>query len=172
MQQHGVAFTLTVQARSNVHLAVRTSQTSRRPGGTATILATLTDFGIPLASSAAVTASVDIPGGSTLTLALDETEPGIYTAGLPTPVAGIYRVLVSAQGSTLHAEPFTREELRTLAVWHAGDDRPPSSTDPGRGTDLCDLLNCILEHGTFDAMAKRAGIDLDPLRKCVHEICR
>lgn len=173
VQQHGIAFTVTVQARSNVRLAVSTAQSSRRPGGTATITATLTDFGIPLAASADVTARVEHPDGTNSTLGLTETEPGRYTATLPTPAPGVYRVLVSARGATLHGEPFTREELRTLAVWRGGDDRPSTTPRPVRSDpDLCELLRCLVGGPSLERALARAEIDIDEVRRCIGSACR
>jgi hypothetical protein len=170
IRQHGLPFTVTVQARSNVHLDVATPQRSRRPGGNATIRATLTDFGIPLASAASVVANVRQPNGTTSTVALSETEPGVYEVTVPTLVAGVYRVLVTASGTTLHGEPFTREQVRTIAVWNAGDDQPPS-TGTGTPGDWCVLLKCLVGSGAFDELAKRNGIDLAVVEKCLHSSC-
>jgi Common central domain of tyrosinase/von Willebrand factor type A domain len=170
IRQHGIPVTVTIQARSNVRLDVTTSQTSRTPGTTAHLRATLTDFGIPLASSASVTATVRRPDGATSTLALTETDPATYDADLDTPVVGVYRVLVTAAGTTLHGEPFTREELRTLAVWKGGDDRPPTTDDRG-SSNLCDLVKCLVGSGAFDDAAKQHGIDLTAVEKCIRTVC-
>jgi len=172
LERHGVGFTVTVQARSNVRMSVATSRASRRPGGTANVSAMLTDFGIPLASSARVTARVDAPDGSVSTFTLAEYEPGRYAAQVPTEAAGVHRVLVTARGQTLRGEPFTREQLRTLAVWNGGDDRPPTSHDPGTGRPgLCELLKCLLSGRSVAEAAKRAGIDLDEIRACLDKTC-
>lgn len=171
MERHGVGFTVTIQARSNVRLSAATSRSSRRPGSVATVAATLTDFGIPLGSSASVTARMEGPEGvSTLTLA--EEEPGRYAARFTTKSAGVYRILVTAKGQTLRGEPFTREQLRTLGVWSKGDDRPPTSHDPGTTKPgLCDLLKCLLSRRSLEKAAKRAGIDLDEVRACLDKTC-
>lgn len=171
LERHGVGFTLTVQAHSNVRLTVSTSQSSRRPGTTATITTTLTDFGIPLAASASVTAHVEAPDGAASTVTLREQDVGRYVAGVPTPTAGVYRILVTARGQTLRGEPFTREQLRTLAVWNGGDDRPPTTENPGTKPDLCDLLRCVLSGGSLAEAVKRAGIDLDELTACLDKTC-
>ena len=172
LEGHGVPFTVTVQARSNVRLNVTTSRPSRRPGSVATLTATLTDFGIPLGSSARVTARVDEPGGVVSTVVLVEAEAGRYAGQVSTESAGVYRILVSAQGNTLRGEPFTREQLRTLAVWSKGDDRAPSSQDPATGRpSLCDLLKCLLSGRSLEEAAKRAGIDLDEVRACLDKTC-
>jgi hypothetical protein len=172
LERHGVGFTVTVQARSNVRLSVRAAQTSRRPGGIATVTATLTDFGIPLASSAKVTAWVDAPDGSLSTITLAEQEPGQYRADVPTNAPGVYRLRVTAAGHTLRGEPFKREQLRTLAVWRAGDDPRPPTQDPGTARPgLCDLLECLLSGRSLAEAASRAGIDLDEVRRCLDETC-
>lgn len=174
LERHGVAFTVTVQARSSVRLSVTTDRSSRRPGGTAIVTATLSDFGIPLAASAAVTARVDAPDGAVSTVTLAEAEPGRYVAEVPTTAAGVHRVLVTARGRTLRAEPFTREQLRTLAVWRRGDDRPPTSPDSGAGADraaLCELLRCLVSGPSLEKAAKRAGVDLGEVRACLDRSC-
>ncbi|HZB41221.1 MAG TPA: hypothetical protein VE487_09665, partial [Ilumatobacter sp.] len=168
--QHGLPFTVTVQARTNVHLDVATHQSSRLPGGNATIRSTLTDFGIPLTSAASVVANVRQPNGATSTIALTETDSGTYEAAVPTLVAGVYRVLVTASGTTLHGEPFRREQVRTLAVWNAADDQPPS-TGTGTPGDWCDLLKCLVGSGALDELAKRSGIDLAAVEKCLRSSC-
>ena len=169
MERHGVGFTATIQARSNVRLSVATSRPSRRPGSVAAVTATLTDFGIPLGSSGSVVARLDGPDGVS-NLTLTEEEPGRYGALFPTKSAGVHRILVTARGQTLRGEPFTREQLRTLGVWSKGDDRPPTSHDPGLAKpNLCDLLNCLLSGRSLEEAAKRAGIDLDEVRACLDE---
>ena len=172
LERHGVGFSVTVQARSNVRLSVATAQASRRPGGTATVTAALSDFGIPLASSARVTARIDAPGGSVSIVTLVEHEPGQYVAEVPTNAPGVHRVLVTASGQTLRGEPFTREQLRTLAVWSAGDERPPTSHDPGTDRPgLCELLKCLFSGRSLAEATKRAGIDVDEIRRCLDSAC-
>ena len=172
LERHGVGFTVTIQARSNVRLTVDTSRSSRRPGSTATLTATLTDFGIPLGSSARVSARVDGPDGSVSILTLTEHQPGRYVAQVPTEAPGVHRILVSARGQTLRGEPFTREQLRTLGVWAAGDDRPPTSPEPGTTRPgLCELLKCLLSGRSLEKAAKRAGIDLGEIRACLDKTC-
>jgi hypothetical protein len=84
----------------------------------------------------------------------------------------VYRILVTARGQTLRGEPFTREQLRTLTVWNGGDDRPPTTENPGTTKpDLCDLLRCVLSGGSLAEAAKRAGIDLDELTACLDKTC-
>ena len=176
LKTHGLAYTLSVQARSSLHLAVHASQPSRRPGGSALLLATLTEAAIPLSHSAAVTARVTDPLGGVSVMTLAEVDGGVYSGTVPTPVAGVYRVLVRAEGATLRGHRFTREELRTLGAWVGGDDRP-APVDPGhdagteRGPDWCRLLLCWLGDERLGRFLKERGIDPERLARCVAEVC-
>jgi hypothetical protein len=172
LSTHGVPFTLTVQARSAVRLDVTLTRTSRRPGSSARITATLTDAGIPLGHTSMVEARVTRPNGNTFTIRLTEEEDGIFGAVIDTPQAGVYRVLVRAAGTTLRGEPFTREELRTLGVWTRGDAPPeqPGPTQP-TGLDLCHLVGCLLDDRGIERWAKERGIDLERLRACIKRRC-
>jgi len=115
------------------------------------------------------------PDGIELTLGLAEAEPGVYTAEVPTSIAGVYRVLVRAYGADLRGTKFTREELRTLAVWARGDEPPPIVIDPARPSghqlDLCLLLQCLLKDEGVQAMLKRNEVDPDVVRRCVKRAC-
>jgi hypothetical protein len=172
LRAHGVPFTLTVQSRTGVRMAITTTQSSRRPGGMASVAVELTQAGIPLAHAAAVTAEVTIPGGSIQTVPLTEFADGRYAAEFATPSAGVYRVLVRAKGATLRGVPFTREGLRTIGVWTRGDDRGGEPTGPAGGLDACGFLTCLIESGAFKEAAARAGVNLDIVRKCLDRFCR
>ncbi|MGH9189943.1 MAG: tyrosinase family protein [Acidimicrobiales bacterium] len=173
---HGVPFTLSVQARSALRLDVSIAQASRRPGSPARLIATLTDSGIPLGGSAAVTAVVTAPGGATSVVRLGEDEPGRFIADLATYEAGVYRVLVRASGDDLRGTAFLREELRTAAVWARGDDPSPAVVDPspdrGDGLDPCRLLACLLGIDGVRGALERHGIDPDEVAACVKRTCR
>lgn len=173
LRAHGVPFTLTVQSRTSVRMAVQTTQSSRRPGGVARVTAELTQAGIPLAHAAAVTADVTMPSGALQTVIMTEIADGRYSVEFATPAAGVYRALVRAKGVTLRGVPFTREGLRTVGAWTRGDDRddhPAGSGGPG-GLDLCGFLTCLIENGALKDAAERAGIDLDLVRKCLDRHC-
>jgi hypothetical protein len=167
---HGVPFTLTVQARSALALTVDLSQTSRKPGSSGHLVAHLTDSGIPLVGSASVSAEVTPPGGGTYTvpMALDGEQ---YVAEIGTTVSGVYRVRIVASGGDLRGQPFTREELRTLAVWARGDDAPPVVIDPGGHGRNCELLKCLLHHDDIRAWLKRHEINPETVEKCLDKIC-
>jgi len=169
LDAHGLPFILSVQARSSLRFRVSVAQPSRVPGSTATLTATLTESGIPL-GQAAVTAMISAPDAISWTLPLAEVEDGIYRTPVQTAGAGIYRTRVRAEGYSLRDERFTREELRTIAVWARGDDRPPR---PGAdGLDLCGLLACLLDDDALGIVARKHEVDVERLRTCLKRHCR
>ena len=118
------------------------------PGSTARLEAVLTDSGVPLSRSASVRARITGPDGTLSSRTLVEGDPGVHAGSIPTTISGVYRVLVDAGGTDLRGSRFSREELRTVAVWARGDDQPPLVIDPGSATggglDACQLLACVL----------------------------
>ena len=173
---HGVPYTVSVQARSALRMTAEISQQSRLPGHPGRLEVTLTDSGVPLAGQAAVHAQVTSPTGTATTVTLSETGPGGYRGEIPTSVSGVYRILVTATGADLRGTRFTREELRTLAVWARGDDSPPVITDPGpgggqSGLDVCGLLLCLLRDDGIRELLKRHEIDPDVVGRCVKRAC-
>lgn len=173
IKTHGVPFTLSVQARSALRLGVALTQGSRLPGTSAVLTATLTDSGIPV-SSAGINAVVTGPGGGQAVLPLTAAEPGVFALPIPTSDPGVYRVLVRAAGADLRGTAFTREELRTFAVWARGDEAPPLVIDPRPGRDLdgCALLLCLLEQDGVRRLLERNKIDPDRVAACVKSACR
>lgn len=175
IKSQGVPFTVSVQARSALLMRTDISQTSRRPGAPGQVRATLTDSGIPLDHSTVVVARTTEPDGSRRIIPMHRTEPGTYTATIRTAQPGVYQVLVSAVGSDLRGTPFTREELRTLAVWSRGDDAPPFTIDltSGGGThlDLCGLLNCLLQDDGLRKLLERHEVNPDTVQRCARNAC-
>ena len=90
------------------------------------------------------------------------------------PAAGIYRFDIRAEGPSARGRPFTREQIRTAAVWRGGDRSFPSAeTDPNRPPDrLCRVLACLLRQKSFVESLQRAGVDVRALRRCLQELCR
>lgn len=167
---HGIPFTLTVQAWSSLRLAVTVDRASRRPGSSATLTATLTESGIPLGKRATVHADVTAPDDELSIRQLTEVEDGVFRGTVDTPAAGVYRVLVRAEGWSLRNDRFTRQELRTLATWSRGDERtvPPDERDD---LDLCGLLRCLLDDDGIVKVARERGVDVQRLRRCVKRHC-
>jgi hypothetical protein len=176
VRQYGVPFSLTVQSRSSVHMNVDVAQPSRRPGGSANLHATLTQAGIPLGYRARVWVDVTGPTGQQSRIGLDSSGDGTYQATVPTAAAGVYRLLVRSEGATFGGTPFTREALRTVAVWNRGDDTDyPRSPDAGTGTrqpDICGLLACLLRERSVAKVLKAQGFDPASMLKCVEKNCR
>lgn len=97
-----------------------------------------------------------------------EVEAGRFRVQVPTASAGVYRALVHADGHSLRGTRFTREELRTAAVWAKGDQRPEP---PAATTDWCAVLRCWLHNDSVVKFLKGKGIDADALHRCVDEHC-
>lgn len=178
IRTHGVPFTLSVQARSALRLSVEVTQTSRRPGTTASVRAVLTDSGVPLVGSARVEADVTDPTGAVLRVPLvpDPADGAAYLGSVSTASPGVYRILVRAVGGDLRNMPFTREELRTVAVWARGDDSPPMVIDPASpaeaGLDTCALLLCLLHDDGVRRLLERSEVDVDAVASCIKRACR
>lgn len=105
---------------------------------------------------------------------LVEREPGVRVGDVTTDVGGVYRVLVRGAGEDLRGQPFTREELRTVAVWARGDDPSPVVIDEGSsdGLEACELLRCLLAiAGVRDQLAHHK-IDPGHVLRCVETACR
>ncbi len=172
IKSYGIPYTLSVQARSSLRMDVSLSQSSRLPGSTGRLRATLTDSGIPLDHSAVVAAKITDPTGAVSYSRLIRVEPGVYRADIPTTVSGVYQILTSAVGVDLRGTPFTREELRTLAVWARGNEQPPIVINPGgQHFDPCDFLNCLLSNDGIRRFLAQHEIDSDSIRKCVEAAC-
>lgn len=156
-------------------MRVDVTQQSRLPGTPGRVRAALTDSGIPLGDSVTVRATVTAPDGTQSTIPMPPTEPGVFAAPVPTSSSGVYPILVRAEGADLHGVQFTREELRTLAVWTRGDDPPPVVIEPGRETgthvDTCGLLLCLLRDDGIIRWLEKNDIDAKRLTECVRAAC-
>jgi hypothetical protein len=129
-----VPFSLVVHAYSAVSFDVDLQQKSFEPGAEVTLVATLTQSGLPLV---AAKVWVETPGKETSgeRVALEPTEdPGVFTVTLPLRRPGVAELRVRARGRTRSGTPFTRERVLTAAVWRGGDTPPERPrTDPDRG---------------------------------------
>ncbi|MDX6227178.1 MAG: hypothetical protein QOI76_568 [Frankiales bacterium] len=164
---NGARYSLNVYASSNLRLSAGLSQPSVEPGTSATITATLTEYGLPVEHRAHVVAHANGPTGPQ-TISLTEGSSGLFSGQLPTPLPGVYQVRVVAEGLTLRSVPFTREQL-LVAVCIPGGDRPSQPPRDGGSHDLCDFIDCLSEVGA--KFLVRNGISPDELRRCVHEHC-
>jgi murein tripeptide amidase MpaA len=133
----GVPYSVIVQARTSLTMAASLTQPSYEPGTRLDLRAVLTEIGLPVEGRGHVRAEVKRPDGSQVTVALAETEPGVFEGSTPAPLAGIYPVRFRAAGSTLRGFRFTREQIRSGLAWRG--EAPPRR---GRGWD--DLLRRLL----------------------------
>lgn len=172
-QTHGARYNVSVQTWSNLKMTVGIEQTGFEPGATLSFRATLTEYELPVERRARVDVELIRPGGSTVTLAMSETGPGIFEVSTVAAWSGIYQARIKATGSTLRGSPFTREHLLSTAVWNGGDDpyRPPEHD----GSDWCDVLACLLGERILTPELRRrlerAGVDIDALQECLGGRC-
>lgn len=170
--QHGLPYSLLVHTYSNLRMETTLSQSSFVPGASLLLRAVLTEYGVPVDHRAAVQVLVKDPGGVKRTVGLTETAPGIFECTVPTSIAGCYELRVMATGRTLRNRAFTREAVRTGAVWIGGEQPPPSSTGQGQvGEVIRDLLCCGLSERVIRPELRRRlaaiGFDVDALQKCI-----
>ena len=134
----------------------------------------LTEYGGPFRGSATSMADVTLPSGATDTIALTAKGGGAFGLTMTAQYPGIYRFRVRAHGMSARGRPFTREERRTGAVW-IGGDRPVTPTRDGDGSDLRDLICCLVKTGALTpkllTRLKKQGVDIDRLRLCLQRLC-
>lgn len=171
---HGMRFSFTVQAYSNLRMRALLAQTSNEPGATLTVRAVLTEYGLPVASRALCGAELTRPDGTSATLGMPEIEPGVFERTVTASLPGIYRFRVVGAGKTLRGRPFTREQTLTGAVWKGGDAKPPTLKDDPSARDdrFCRLIDCLLHEKTIQATLRKAGVNLDELLRCLEDYCR
>jgi hypothetical protein len=159
----GIRYEALVHARSDVEMTVSLSQDSLKPGAKVTLRVRLAQYAsIPL-DGARVTARVTHPDGAVVNLTLPGAGDGVYESAFFAGVAGVYTVRMTSQGQTLRGFFFTREAVRTAAVWARGDAPPPTGQNEG----VCEKLRCLLESGALNPdVLKRLGFDIERALKC------
>jgi len=177
--QHGLPYSLLVHSYSNLRMTTTLSQSGFAPGANLLLRVMLTEYGVPVDRRATVSALVTDPGGVQRAVQLAETAPGVFECGVSTTLAGTYGMRVTARGRTLRNRAFTREAVRTGAVWIGGDRPAPSSSDGGgvRADEIiCKLLHCVLSGWVIQPELRKrltaAGLDVDGLLKCVGGACK
>lgn len=171
---HGVPYSLTARAWSDLNLRATVSQNSHEPLATLAIRAVLTEYDVPVDHRASVGAELVRPDGTQTTLALQEVEPGIFEGSTIATLSGVYRFRVLAAGTTFRGAPFTREQLVTASVWRGGDQPAPTG-DGGRdstSSGWCCFLHCLLRTKGVRERLEREGIDLHALDRCAEACCR
>ena len=89
--------------------------------------------------------------------------------------------MMKADGYSLRGRAFTREQIRSAAVWRGGNQPPPdsSSTDGhewmGAGCSFCEVIRCLLSEKVISLEYRKRlrehGLDLDALAECLRECC-
>ena len=172
---HGARYSVVIQTYSNLRMTAGVEQSSFKPGADLRFQAALTEYGIPVEKRARIDVELTRPGGSVVTLPMGETEAGIFGLTHTASFPGVYHARFIATGVTLRGTPFTREQLATAVVWQNGDDpyQPPRDSDE---PDWCRLLECVLGGKNLSRelleRLKRAGIDVDSVRRCLKDTCR
>ena len=156
-----------------VGLDARLLQDTNEPGARFTLRATLTEAEVPFAGTASVNVELEAPDGSTSVVALTQTAPDVFQASANAPLPGIYPARFSAGGTTGNGMAFTRDVLRTGAVWRGGDEPLPSDkTDPhGRDKDLCRLISCLEKNDGIRSLLEERGIDPKKTFRCFEKFC-
>lgn len=158
--QHGLPYSLLVHSYSNLKMVTTLTQSGFTPGATLMLRAVLTEYGVPVDKRAAAIGSVRDPGGVQQVVSLAETAPGVFEYAIPTTMAGTYDIRVTARGRTLRNREFTREAVRTGAVW-IGGDRPPRTAAAAamltRSSASCCAARFGARHPAGAAQAPRRG---------------
>jgi hypothetical protein len=170
---HGVRYSLTVNAHSNLRMRARLSQDSYEPGARLTLRAVLSEYGVPIEGRAKACAELERPDSTTATLSLTEVEPGVFETSTEALMSGIYRFRVLASGKTFRGRRFTREQTLTGVIWQGGDNPPPTSKDDPPKSDerLCRLLQCLLSEEALGRYLKERGIKVEVIIKCLKAYC-
>ena len=172
---HGARYGVVVHTYSNLRMTARVEQSSFQPGATITFQAILTEYGLPVEHRARVEVEIARPGGAMTTLQLNEGEAGTHEGSLIATVAGLYQARIIAKGVSLRGLPFTREQMASAAVWQGGDLPYEPPRDSGH-RDWCRLLDCLLrEHNVsreLELRLRKAGLNVDGVRKCLMMMCR
>jgi hypothetical protein len=161
-----------VHARSNLDFSASAAQVSFTPGSPVALEATLREYAVPFAGSAAVWADVATPDGATARVALGTVGPGKYRGEVKADKPGVYRLRVRAEGATSSGFAFAREKTLTASAFAGA-----TGTDPGldrlidelreRDEAWCQFLLCVAESG----LEARGGVDPGQLRRCVERLC-
>jgi hypothetical protein len=167
-QAHGVRYSVTVSVWSNVRLQATLTQSSLEPDAELQLAATLTEYGLPVAGRAAVSAEITRPDGFTSTVVLDEREPGMFETSWRAGVEGVWRLRVQARGRTYRGGYFTREQLLTAAIVRGGDQ--PQL--PGERDRLECLLRCVAGDEGARRFFEQYGIDPERLVHCLRRCAK
>lgn len=170
----GIPYTLLVHSYSNLKMAVQLSQDHYEPGATIRIHVHLSQYGIPLNKDAYVRAEITTPSGQGFTRTFQKEGVGQYLLKIEADAAGIYRFRIMASGTTFRNRNFTREQVRTAAVWRGGNN-PDPRTNENPERDLCRLIKCLVSEKNlsreFKELMLKRGINIDGIIDCLSIFC-
>jgi hypothetical protein len=162
-------YSLLVHTYSSLNFHAFLTQSGYAPGTRMMLAATLTEYTVPVAGRATVWATMSRPDGTTKNLAMQEVEPGRFTAETVETLTGLYSFRVRAIGTTMRERPFTREQTLTGAIGDFG-------SNTGGGSELCRLLDCLIGGKALLPSAieslRAHGIDWNALLSCLRRECR
>ncbi|WP_329083046.1 hypothetical protein [Streptosporangium sp. NBC_01469] len=132
--REGLRGTLLVHASSDLRMHAEVRQDSFEPGAESRLRVTLSEYDVPVSQRAEVRAVVTDPTGVAASIALPEAAPGVFEEAFVAALPGVWTVLFQATGKTMRGTPFTREAVRTVALWRGGDRyRPKEGEEPKVG---------------------------------------
>jgi hypothetical protein len=164
-------YSLIVQSYSNLLMHADATPTVVAPSVPVTLVASLSEYEVPLAGRATVQVEARDPRGGLTLLPLRETGPATFHATYASALRGVHTFRFRAAGTTLGGHPFTREETRTAAVFVPRVDDPGGDRDDDRRR-LCELFECLLEQGGLARYLERNDIDPETFAKCLRSYCR
>ena len=126
----GVPYSLLVHAYSNLKMNTFLTQDHYEPGATIQVKIQLSQYGIPLNKPASVTTKMIDPTGIQKVISFAKTGEGEYVAKVKTDSSGVCRFRMMANGTTLRGRKFTREQVKTGAVWSGGNRPNPEKKNP------------------------------------------
>ena len=163
LEAHGLRYSLSVSAWSNVRMAAGLSQSTFEPGTVMRLHASLAEFGQPIVGRASVEATLRRPDGKEVSLWLKEHGPGSFGAELVGDLEGVWHGRIRADGTTLRGSRFTREQAVSGLVM-----RPGGTTSDGRG-DLERLVRCLVGDEQLRDWVRERGLDPERLVRCLRD---
>jgi len=112
------------------------------------------------------------PGGTTQTVTLTQTSPGVFAANTIAAQSGVYSIRVLADGFTARRSRFAREQVVTGSVWAGGDTIPDGAFEARVSSaidrSICHLATCL--RGSTSAELQKEwearGFNFAAFRKC------
>lgn len=167
---HGIPYNLSVHARSNLQLRAFVVADSHEPRAQANLRAVITESDLATGPGAIVHVKIVRPDSTAYKLRLSETSTGTFEGTISLTLAGVYQLHFMATGTTRRGESFAREEFRSVGIAHNADTPRPRRPE-SQGSDLCQLLDCLLADDRMLKLLDRLDLDPRQLRACLKDVC-